>query len=267
MRKKTGFLSSFALNYDLVFLSLIRLTTGEDHIRICPHRCIAHPTCKKSVVVDNPATDYAARVLALLSYHKFLDDARDEKGFARLFARIGAFFFKRARRLSDLAHLDERIAEHLGRLSQLEKDKVASIDAPAEIFGDLLGEIFAEGAPLQESKRLFGIGKMLGKFIYCADAAEDYESDRKKHRYNPYVLSYSVWGKEEKLAVRDSLICLLAEGESLWQGLPLADAVQVRHLIENVMYEGLLHRLDFLLDSPVPKPKKRKIRPYEGVLP
>ncbi len=267
LRQHTGWVSSFALNYDLVFLALVRLTAGEDRIRICPHRCMAHPTCKKNVVKENPATDYAARVLAILTYHKFEDDVKDNRGFQKLKAKIGRFLFKKARKKAALPDLDAKIAAHLQALSQVEAAGTPSIDAPAEIFGELLGEVFAYGAPEAYGEALYGLGCMLGKFIYGADAAEDYQKDRKKKNYNPFVLTYPQWGKEEKEAVRTGLLMILEEGESLWHRLPYQNTVMVRHLIENIMYDGLVHRLDFLLPDYNPKTAKKKSRPYSGRLP
>ncbi len=267
LKKTCGVTSSFFLNYDLVFLALIRLTVGEDHIKICPHRCMAHPTCKKSVVVDNPATDYAARCLTLLTYYKLADDAADEKGFRRIKAKWGMWCLRRPMKRAGLTPLAEQIETHLSRLSQVEKAAEPSIDIPATIFGELLGEIFAYGAEEKDALTLRATGQLLGRFIYAADAAEDYESDKAKGRYNPYVLTYKAFDTETKLSVRDALLCLLAEGEGAWRSLPFGESVQVRHLVENVMYDGLVHRLDFLLPGYIPPKKQKKNRPYEGVLP
>jgi hypothetical protein len=267
LKKQCGANSSLFLNYDLVFLALIRLTVGEDHIKLCPHRCPVHPVHKRCVVVDNPATDYAARVLVLLTYYKLADDAADEKGFRRLRAKWGMRMLKRPLKRAGLDPLADLVKEKLASLSTLEKEGCPSIDAPAAIFGELLGEVFAYGVQTEYAPALRALGETLGRFIYAADAAEDYPTDKEKGRYNPFVKTYPVWDAQAKGAVRDGLICILADGEGAWRSLPFGESVQIRHLIENIMYDGLVHRLDFLLPNYIPPKKTRKALPYEGVLP
>lgn len=267
LKAKCGTISSLFLNYDLVFLALVRLTVGEDHIKLCPHRCAAHPIHKRCVVVDNPATDYAARVLVLLTYYKLADDAADEKGFRRLRAKWGMRLLRRALKRTGLDELSRMTQDKLSALSALEAKGEPSIDAPATIFGELLGEVFAYEAKEAHAPALRALGETLGRFIYAADAAEDYPTDKKAGRYNPYVKTYPIWDESSKSGVRDALICTLAAGESAWQSLPFGESVQIRHLIENIMYDGLVHRLDFLLPDYQPPKKTRKAVPYEGVLP
>ncbi len=266
LKKETGLLSTFSLNYDLVFLALCRMTTGENHVKLCPKRCMAHPTCKRAMVVENDAVDYAARVLSLLTYHKLRDDVQDNRGIRKFFSWCLLGCFRRAHRLAGLAPLDVRIAHHLDTLSRLETQNEASVDLPARVFGELLGEIFSYECDPAHEEALYALGEMLGKFIYCADAAEDYQKDKKKKNYNPYVLTYPVWDAKAKSAVRDSLLVLLQEGEAQWHKLPFQNTVMVRHLIQNILYEGLVRRLDFLLPD-WKKPKKKEVRPYDGVLP
>lgn len=268
LSRTTGVRSTLALSYDTVFLVLVRLTVGEDHVCLSPCRCLAHPTCRRNRMEQNPATEYGARALALLTYHKLDDDVRDSRGFGRLKARISRAFFARARKKAALADLDARIAAHLGHLSEIEKRREPSIDVPAAVFGQLLGEVFAHGAPEEHRETLYRLGDMMGRFIYVADAAEDYQKDKKSGAYNPFVLTYPTWDAGAKADVRTALLCLLSEGEANWHALPFGETVIVRHLIENVLYEGLVHRLDFLLPEGASKPARRNAPlPYEGVLP
>ena len=75
-------------------------------------------------------------------------------------------------------------------LFDVEEKRVASIDIPANIFGDMMGELLSYG--LEGDKKIIAksIGYRLGRWIYIVDAFDDYEKDRKSGSYNPFVLLY-----------------------------------------------------------------------------
>ena len=266
MKKQTGHVSSMTLNYDMVFLALARLIVGGRTISIHPHRCAVHPVKPRAMVVDNPATDYAARATVLLAYRKMADDVADGRFLGKVPPAVARAMLSRAKKRAGFAPLDGEIQRCLASLSAMEHDLVASIDRPAGAFGDLLGEIFAFEAPAPYTEALRQVGEAVGRFIYCADAAEDFPRDVRSGSYNPYVLTYGkTLTQDAKLDIRASLINTLAAGEPAWQTLPLSDAGAAGRLFLNILYEGLPHRVDFLLpDAP---PKKHKLTPYDGVLP
>ena len=80
--------------------------------------------------------------------------------------------------------------EALCRLSALEKERHASVDEPAAVFGDLLALIVSYGYEGDRATLAAHIGRTVGKFIYIADAADDYEKDVKSGSYNPFALLY-----------------------------------------------------------------------------
>jgi hypothetical protein len=129
----------------------------------------------------------------------------------------------------------------------------------------LLGEIFAYDAPLEYVPVLKSLGRTVGTFIYAADAADDFEKDAKSGSYNPFVLTYGkALSDDARRAIYDGLILTLSQGEADWRRLPMSHTTTVRRLIENIMYEGLLRRIDFLLTG---KKKTTKQTSYDGVLP
>ena len=83
--------------------------------------------------------------------------------------------------------IDNKLLE----LEAVQEKRIPSIDVPANIFGDLMADALAFG--LEGDKRLIAvqIGKRLGRWIYIADALDDYDSDRKSGSYNPFVLLYN----------------------------------------------------------------------------
>lgn len=266
MKRLTGPLTSFSLSYDFVFLALVRLLCGENHVRIVPRRCIAHPLRRRPMLTDSAAVDYAARVSAILIYYKLLDDKRDKRFLGKLPPAAALSVFSRARRRAALPELDERIAAHLAALSEAEKQGVASVDIPAGIFGELLGDIFAYDAPQEHARALWELGNTVGRFVYAADAAEDFEDDLRSGNYNPYVRMYGgALTPDARRDIHDALLCILAEGEAAWKTLPFGETVTMRRLMENILYDGLPRRIAFLLTGE--KRPSRTPRPYDGVLP
>ncbi len=266
MKKKTGALSAFSLNYDFVFLALVRLLVEENHIEVRHRRCIAHPLRRRPMVSLHPATEYAARVSSVLVYHKLKDDMKDSRFFGKLPPATALPVFASARRRAKLGRLDDIIADRLRRLSALEREKCASVDMPAGLFGELLGEVFAYEIEGEMHDILYRMGHAIGKFIYAADAADDYEDDVKRGGYNPYVLTYGkTLTDDARRDIHASLICMLAAGEDAFRALPFASTVTVRRIIENILYEGLPKRVAFLQNGGIKKPKKHT--PYDGVLP
>ena len=249
MRRRTGLLSAIGLSYDSVFLALARMVY-EDGSAVSAERrrCIAHPLKKRCMLCENPALLYTARAFAVLTYEKLLDDLRDERPPRRLLIRLALPIFRRARRKADLPALSAFIREKLAAIEALERERVPSVDAPAALFGELLGEVFACGKSGDAALVLRECGEGLGRFIYAADAAEDYERDRRSGSYNPYVLLYG--GKPLTRENKDSIRCALLLGcERVGRAvdlMPTEDRATLGRLIRNIIGPGLIRRVSFL---------------------
>ena len=252
MKKHTGGLSNLYLTYDSVFLSLVRMAyidDGELSSRMA--RCIAHPTKKRCMLNDNTAIEYTARAFAILAYYKTVDDLDDEGAGRRILVRLSSPVARRARRLADFSSLEEIVRDRLERISALEKERTASVDLPAELFGELLGEVFSGGLSGNDRLVTYQVGYHLGKFIYSADAAEDYDEDVRLGRYNPYAERYG--GKPLTSENRKSIkTALLLECRGLESAVNLIDFGKkhtAKRIVENIIYLGLTKRIEFL-DGP-----------------
>ena len=249
LKKHTGLFSNVNLTYDSVFLALVRMVYISD-CEFCSKksRCIAHPIKKHNMLCDNSATEYTARAFSLLTYHKLRDDVADERFMRRTAVRMILPIFAHARRKAKLPELDKIISEKLSAIGKLERDRCASVDEPAALFGELLGEVFAYG--LSEGDRLvtYECGYHLGKFIYSADAAEDYERDRKSGSYNPYVIAYG--GEELTAGNKETIKCALVleckRIEAAVNLMPFGKRRTLEEIIRNIIYLGLIKRIAFL---------------------
>ena len=259
MKKHTGALSNVTLSYDSVFLALVRMLYIPDAcFGVEMRRCIAHPCKKRGMLKENEAIEYTARAFAILTYYKMQDDLHDERLLRKLainLLRPTVFGAKKKAKMKELALT---VADKLLSITNLEKEGCKSVDKPATLFGELLGEIFAFG--LSEKERLvpYMVGYHLGRFILSADAAEDYEKDKKSGAYNPYVLLYE--GKELTKENRESIRCaLLLECKNLEAAtnlLPYGTRATIENIINNVIYLGLTKRISFL--NPEEKESEKK---------
>ena len=253
MKKCTGALSNVLHSYDSVFLALVRmLFSPKENIKARRGRCIAHPVKRRTMLVRSEATDYTARAFGILTYYKLLDDIHDERAAKRLATSLLRPIFASAKKRAGLEELAERVRAGLEAINRLENECVASVDEPAKLFGELLGEIFACGLEGSDRTVTYAVGYHLGKFIYAADAAEDYEKDRLSGSYNPYVIMYD--GADLTDENRSTIKCaLLLECESLERAvnlLPFNGLATIEGIINNIIYLGLPKRIEFLDSKP-----------------
>ena len=249
MKHKTGAFSNITLSYDSVFLALIRMIYLDDsEFSAKKVRCIAHPIKRCKVITENKAIEYTARVFALLAYHKIKDDKKDE-GFCKRAALLPVSpIARRGAKKANLSELSEIFSQKLSDLAKIESEREASVDLAATTFGELLGEAFAYGFSDNDRRILYQCGYHLGKFIYAADAAEDYEKDKKRDKYNPFVILYG--GREltpdDKKAIKTGLILECQGLEAAIDLLPFGDKVSIENIIRNIIYCGLIDRIAFL---------------------
>lgn len=193
MGKCTGCLSRMSLSYDITFFALLREMLDGTEIKFTEKRCIRHPIKKIQTVDINSQLEYSAYISGILSAGKIADNLTDEKGAKAAVAKLCWVLFSKMRKKSSAAlpEMFALISQKLDKLLlEVEEKRVASIDVPANIFGDMMGELLSYG--LENEKKIIAknIGYRLGRWIYIVDAFDDYEKDRKSGSYNPFVLLY-----------------------------------------------------------------------------
>lgn len=242
MGKCTGQCSRLTLSYDFAFLVNVRMALTGVQPTFRHRRCIAHPVRKRRMMEPNAQSEYAACASVILAYEKCRDDLHDERGFHKFKARMRCFFLNGAYRRAKkkLPELAERVAGHLARLSEKEKEKRPSVDEVAVIFGDLLADIFSYGLSGTAERLARTIGRQTGRFIYIIDAIDDLQEDQKRRRFNPFLLLYNGEpAKEDRQAIHDALIAYLADME---KALDLIDDTADPDrcgVIKNILYLGM----------------------------
>ena len=245
-RKYTGRLSALALSYDFVFLYLLRaeLTGTVTHFETRKRR-LFHRNLH-NVALPNDQLIFSAASSALLFYYKLLDDRRDEGFFKRLRATVLLPYAKHALKKAKkhTALPENEVKEAFEALAKAEKDPTAMPEQLAEISAEMLSSLVSFGIsdPLI---RLAGekTAKEVGVWLYLADAADDYESDWKRRRFNPF--GDRPPQKEDLLAALD---CHCEQAELMLRRLPVFDS-GYRNILLNILSQGLHESIFSALNS------------------
>ncbi len=244
MGKRVCGRSRMTLSYDIVFLALVRFAMTGEKISFEKKRCGASPFKKKVIVSSNPSLDYSGAAGALLSYYKIADDALDKRGIKRFASRIALLFSGKLRKKANLPDLDTEIKAALSKLGSAEAtdDSNVSPDSMAEHFGIALRAIFKEGLSGDKARISGEIGYRIGRWIYLADAVDDYFSDRKSGEFNPL-------GDSPDITSLECAMRLELEAAALAYELSPSDDSGIDAIIKNILYLGLTRKTEELLKT------------------
>ena len=230
IRQQSGNVARLGLSYDMAFLAALLMSLYEPGETEGKNPCLPHPVRPKPWV-DNEFIRYAADMNVALSYYNFLDDWQDDgKAGARWMAEAFAKYMPeiQKRHPRQCGAIDDCIRQ----LSRLEKENCANPDEPAACFGQLMGELLVVREDLW-APTLRQTGQALGRFIYLLDAALDYDRDKRKGKYNPYLAmgTGKDWTRWEEYLVNTMGRCT-----ANFEKLPL---VQDKGLLDNILYSGV----------------------------
>ena len=230
IREQSGQLARLGLSYDMAFLAVLLMSLYEPSEQGGNNRCLIHPITRRDWI-DNEFVRYAADMNVALAYYNCLDDWQDDgKRSAKWLAEAYE------KNLPDIETRWPRqcraIRDSLENLSALEKANCPNPDEPAGAFGELMGELLAVKEDLW-SQTLRKMGNALGRFIYLLDAELDYDKDRHKGKYNPFLAKGDDkdWAKWE-----DYLVLTMGRCTAEFEKLPL---VQDKPLLDNILYSGV----------------------------
>ncbi len=257
MGKRVCTESRLTLSYDVVFLVLVRLALTGETQEFDTGRCVASPLKKKVFLKPNETLSYSAAAGALLAYYNLADNARDSRGAAKAGAGVLLGMLGRMRKKAGIPELDRLISGKLSALTEQERSGCATLDSAASLFGELLSEVFAYGLEGSGARIASQIGYHVGKWIYTADAADDFSDDRKKGSFNPLP-------GLDKEALRCSMTLELEAAAAAIALISLSDT-GIRNIIENILYLGMPSRMEKILsrypDEPASHISERNVNP------
>lgn len=230
--------SRFFLNYDFVFLALVRLALTREQVStertFCPYRLK-----KKTVLAENDAVTYTTAAFGLLSYYKLCDDIADLRGFRRLKKRLLLPLFSRMRRKAARLYpeLDRQVAAAMEAFSIAENKAGSAVDQAADGFAAIT-RILASCGLEGEAKDVAEVcGYHLGRFIYIIDAFDDCREDDRRSEYNCLNSRYGSAEATETHA-EQVLLTLKDSMAAFSRAYALADGCPLDNLIYNVATLG-----------------------------
>ena len=246
MGKCTGQCSRMTLSYDFTLFALVRMALTWETITVDPRRCLAHPFKKRPMARSTPELALCAYASSVLAYYKVRDDLQDERGMKRAAATAVSPFIASMRRRAikkGYRDMDERVCLAMKKLTDLEASRLPSVDQPATLFGELMGNILAHGLEGNQATLAHAVGLSMGRWVYILDAADDYAEDMKRGRYNPLACLYGdsamALTTERRESLRLSLLGELAELEKAFDLLETSHDPDLGGVLSNILYLGM----------------------------
>lgn len=239
LAREYGFAARMLLNYDLVTAALLADGAAQRTAEICPERCIAGPLRRRPVCQRTEGLALAADALVLTAYYKMADDCADERGVRRLAAHTGRAFLSRAHKKAQARQpeLDKLLAEQMAAQGAAEQRQTRSADEAADATARMTQAIFAASVP--GSRAAARLGLFVGRILYYLDAAEDYEKDAARGRYNVFALQGL---RREEAVCEAQRLCRLSAGEAAL-AYNLLPAGPTKPLLDNIIFLGLPHSI------------------------
>ena len=204
--KGCGQCARTALTYDMAFFSaLVHNILGED-VKVEKRHCAIHWFKRRPIAAVDDITVLCGYVNTLLAYYKLLDDKTDGDKRAAL-----RHLYKKGYKRAKKAHpkLAGIVDYYTKAQSEVEKRGSEIIDEAAESSALMTAEIsdyILKDKATEDTHALF---YDLGKWVYLADALDDYDKDVKKKRYNVLYNAFKCDKKAEAVEKNDEEIKFL----------------------------------------------------------
>ena len=204
--ERYGKTAQLILNYDFVFLAIL-LARPETGGTFPDCHCPVHPWRKKTCWLGSPALDAAADATVILTWWKLQDALRDGKLAQRMGSRAAALPLRGHYRAAAARWpaFDETVRSCLEELHQLERDRVPSLDRPADTFARILQAAAVETDLAARTRGVQQILYHVGRWIYLADAWDDLAEDQRTGNYNPLLARFGDQAAASKESLRETM--------------------------------------------------------------
>lgn len=191
----------FILSYDCTFYAMLGLDLMQEPPCYQQGRCRFNPFKKcRYAQSESSAFSLAAALSVISAYYKLRDNLLDSPWYERIVYRLIQPFFAhwRKKAAKKYPEIDKSVSRMMDEQLKAEKNSDCTLDMAAAPTATMLGEMCAlltEYIPLrddldqEQTKRIMqATGYFMGRWIYLIDAADDYEKDKKRHQFNPFLL-------------------------------------------------------------------------------
>lgn len=239
IRSHYGWMQTTMLSYDCTYLALVLSSLEETGGETCKKRCMMHPLRRRNCACEDAGMRHAAAVNVILSWHKLQDTIADEHGIKRFAARMLRPFLRRGYRKAaqEYPEFDRTVSACLAQLNELERQKTASLDQPADAFARILRAV-----PPQDSADSRVLAEMfyhIGRWIYLIDACDDIEDDFASGSYNPVVLRWQLTQPSLAPIKENMNHTLLQSLAASYHAYVLLCPHRDAGIIENILCQGL----------------------------
>ena len=244
--KDYGIAARMILSYDFTFFAVLRLALEDECCGYKKMRCTFNPMKKcMRLKKSSESMSLAAACAVILFYYKLKDDLCDKGFFSKIAAAFLMLFFSRYRKkaLIKNSDIDTYVSDMMAEQAQLEEKNEQSIDRVADPSAKILQYIFSYGLSGDVARILSHMGYCIGKWVYVADALDDYDDDVKKKNYNPFK-SY------DKETAKEKAVSLLnACNVEAASDFELASPKRYKGIIANILYLGMPERIKMITDN------------------
>ena len=194
IRQGCGQMARTALTYDMAFMSALMHNLAATDVKVRKRRCALHPLKKRFMAEEDDISILLGCMNSCLAYYKLLDDKLDgdKKG-------VFAFLYKKGykRTLKRHPEVAKIIQNNMDCQRALEERGCAVIDEACEPTAKMMAELSDYVLGDKADEHTYALCYDIGKWVYLADAFDDYDKDVKKGRYNVLYRAFGCKTKSE----------------------------------------------------------------------
>lgn len=187
--KRYGIISRMSLSYDFTFLAVLHMAVRGDCSGYKAGRCVYNPLKRCNYCCGNDESfDFTAAAEVIALYYKMCDSVADSRGVKRVLYSLLRAIFRRQFNKAAVAypHICSAFDELNTSQAAVEASGDTSLDSVSEPTATAMSRLLELIGQDDKNKRILSrLGYCLGKWIYLADALDDFKKDKKKGNYNP----------------------------------------------------------------------------------
>ena len=243
--KDYGFYACHLLRYNGVLFAILSDSLAG-RIPTCDRQRVPGTLCWRKTMSQTMGIRLAAQVEVLMGWHNLQDRSYSElRPFKRVMRAADRLLLRRAYQQAVKENpAFERLFWQEREQAKVQMDLSAknyalAAEPMSNIFGALYSSLATDDPNQRKSMRY--IGSSIGRIFYLLDKAERFETDRRKGRYNVFVVN-ELTG--QAAAVENARRQALAAANDLMRVYSMLDAKLNRSLLDNIMLLGLHHAVD-----------------------
>ena len=187
-----------------------------------------------------------------------LDDVTDGSKKARIALKIFKKAYNKAKEIFPGA--DETVSSGYAKLRECEINGETVFDKVSDCFAALLRELFALVLEDKATDAVMSLTYNVGKFVYIADALDDYDEDAESGNYNAFAAAFGKFGSRKEFMEKNRRDVEFIFASTVNRAIAAFNKMtftQSYSLLENIIYYGLRDVSERLLaaDKKLARPK------------